>query len=321
MCLPSFRRKKQAPAPVEQTSNVLHRDLTPAVLTKHNAVHGGPASTNSAVAEWSYNRTSAKYTGPAYTRHSPKRYRSDSYGTEASAPYCRTYAFPGGVRDYKCAPTPVAAIQSVEYTYSDQTDRQFETQTLSTDPESTTRDTTTASPSQTSDRSTPTSTSSSDPTTSAPVPEKRNSTPVGAIVGGTVGGVAVIVLLVLGVFLVRRRSSSKTDAAPASAAAADHGPTSPMQQYQQQGYPSSPPQGDGYAGAETKSGFVSPVLSGYAAPVSPGYEGHQGLQQLQDINQMSQPYAAAGPGGTQQSVVYEMGLEGGHHKGQLHELH
>ncbi|RNJ53128.1 hypothetical protein D7B24_002320 [Verticillium nonalfalfae] len=301
MCLPSFRRKKQAPAPVEQTFNVLNRDLTPAVLTKHNAVHGGPANTNSAVTEWSYNRTSAN--------------------TEASAPYCRTYAFPGGVRDYKCAPTPVAAIQSVEYTYSDQTDRQFETQTLSTDPESTSRDTTTASPSQTSDRSTPTLTSSPDPTTSAPAPEKRNSTPVGAIVGGTVGGVAVIVLLVLGVFLVRRRSSSATDVAPASAAAADHGPTSPMQQYQQQGYPSPPPQGDGYAGAENKSGFVSPVLSGYAAPVSPGYEGHQGLQQQQDINQMSQPYAAAGPRGTQQSAVYEMGLEGGHHKGQLHELH
>ncbi|EEY22345.1 predicted protein [Verticillium alfalfae VaMs.102] len=87
MCLPSFRRKKQAPAPVEQTFNVLNRDLTPAVLTKHNAVHGGPANTNSAVTEWSYNRTSAKYTGPAYTRHSPKRYRSDNYGYGGGGSY------------------------------------------------------------------------------------------------------------------------------------------------------------------------------------------------------------------------------------------
>ncbi|KAM0326674.1 hypothetical protein ACHAQA_006544 [Verticillium albo-atrum] len=256
--------------------------------------------------------------------------------TETSAPYCRTYAFPDGVRDYRCASTPVSAVQSVDFTYDGQFDRQFETTTLSTEPTTpagTTEDTTTtASPSPTSlvATSTPTTTPTPGPST-APAPAKENSTPVGAIVGGAVGGVAVLVLLILGVFFLRRRSS-KTDVTPPP----DHsGPASPMQQQYQQhhqlgaqlphqeGYPSPPPQGDAsIAGA--KSGMVSPVLSaGYAAPGSPTYEGQQPMQQ-QDVHRMSQPYAPAGPGLQHQHqppVVYEIGGDGGHHKGQLHEMH
>ncbi|KAJ3536626.1 hypothetical protein NM208_g6642 [Fusarium decemcellulare] len=40
--------------------------------------------------------------------------------TNDTAPYCRTYAFPQGVRDYRCAPTPATRVSSADFTYDGQ---------------------------------------------------------------------------------------------------------------------------------------------------------------------------------------------------------
>ncbi|KAF5021892.1 hypothetical protein F66182_6040 [Fusarium sp. NRRL 66182] len=38
--------------------------------------------------------------------------------TNATAPYCRTYAYPKGVRDYECAPTPATRVSSADFTHN-----------------------------------------------------------------------------------------------------------------------------------------------------------------------------------------------------------
>ncbi|KAG8667858.1 hypothetical protein FPOAC1_012697 [Fusarium poae] len=40
--------------------------------------------------------------------------------TNDTAPYCRTYAYPRGVRDYRCASTPATRVSSVDFTYDGQ---------------------------------------------------------------------------------------------------------------------------------------------------------------------------------------------------------
>ncbi|CEI41837.1 unnamed protein product [Fusarium venenatum] len=40
--------------------------------------------------------------------------------TNDTAPYCRTYAYPRGVHDYRCASTPATRVSSVDFTYDGQ---------------------------------------------------------------------------------------------------------------------------------------------------------------------------------------------------------
>lgn len=72
-----------------------------------------------------------------------------------------------------------------------------------------------------------------------PDPEPKSSTPVGAIVGGVVGGVALIAILGLAFWFLRRKKANKevatTPAAPAPAPAPAPG-YPPQQQQQQMGY-------------------------------------------------------------------------------------
>ncbi|KAK1759065.1 hypothetical protein QBC47DRAFT_98010 [Echria macrotheca] len=159
--------------------------------------------------------------------------------TETASPYCRTYAYPSGVRDYRCAATPVSGVQSVLHTYNGEEDRTLTTSILGGE----------ILNAQTSRApgATPTASSTSSlvnrttiltvvPTQTAPPSEGSSSTPVGPIVGGVIGGVAVIALFVLGIFfLIRRKNSGASPQSAPSGPAAPYGPAGnggypPMQQ-------------------------------------------------------------------------------------------
>ncbi|KAF5677479.1 hypothetical protein FCIRC_6751 [Fusarium circinatum] len=66
--------------------------------------------------------------------------------------------------------------------------------------------------------------------TAEPSPEKGNPTPVGAIVGGVIGGVALIAILGLAFWFLRSKKRQNKEVTPAPAPA----PGFPPQQYQQQ---------------------------------------------------------------------------------------
>ncbi|KAK3384667.1 hypothetical protein B0T24DRAFT_568050 [Lasiosphaeria ovina] len=158
--------------------------------------------------------------------------------TDTAAPFCRTYAFPGGVKDFRCASTRVTAVQSVSFTYNGETGRSFTTSII--DDESTAPPSTplsTRGPSTSSDTGTSTSSAAagdstvvtSVPTkTATPVPTPAPSSDganIGAIAGGVVGGLAVIALLILGIFFYRRSHNGHPPApAPAPAPASAPGP-------------------------------------------------------------------------------------------------
>ncbi|KAF7542442.1 hypothetical protein G7Z17_g11565 [Cylindrodendrum hubeiense] len=154
--------------------------------------------------------------------------------TDTASPYCRTYDFPSGVRDYRCAPTPVTAVQSADFTWDGQSDPQFITTVLDDETIST------SSSSTTSTTTTTTSSSSTDPVpgpTDPPVPKPKSKTPIGAIVGGAVGGVAVIALIVFGVIYMLRKNKKPKDPAantgPAYIAPTNFGPPPTDQQQMQ----------------------------------------------------------------------------------------
>ncbi|KAK3360474.1 hypothetical protein B0T25DRAFT_535712 [Lasiosphaeria hispida] len=221
--------------------------------------------------------------------------------TDTASPYCRTYAYPSGVSDYRCAATPVSGPQSVLHTYSDQTDRTFITSAL-------VDQTTFESSSRTSTVPTSTSTSQTGtrdniggtstvviPPTNSPSEGGSSSPPIGAIVGGVVGGLAVIGLVLLGaLFLIRR---SKTNQGP-NTTSNTIPPTGPSQPYVFGGQPQM--QQQQYAQSETlgpvsPTSTYDPTFKGHgsismASAVSPG----PGQMTQDEYNRMS--YAPPPPG-------------------------
>lgn len=92
--------------------------------------------------------------------------------------------------------------------------------TSATPPPPTTRTTTSKSSSSSSEPPPSSTLPTQPPTSSAPPPQQSSSTPIGPIVGGAVGGVAVIGLIILGIVLILR----KKPPAPAPAPAPTPGP-------------------------------------------------------------------------------------------------
>ncbi|KAF4953750.1 hypothetical protein FGADI_5743 [Fusarium gaditjirri] len=240
--------------------------------------------------------------------------------TESDRPFCRTYHYPSGVADYRCASTPVENIQSVDFTYDGQKNANFKTTTLSDGIESqplTATDTGSRSVAQASETETQTETTT---TSDVPVPTKKSkSTPVGAIVGGVVGGVALIGLIGLGIFCLRRR---KSKFAPAPA------PTQPVMAQQQQ-QPPPPvrlnqeyPQQQHYqpavqpypdhsmaaspAPSDARISMMSGPTSG-VGPASPG--GWHQQPSPPPFHTPAPAYEMAGPEAREQEPVYEMGAD------------
>ncbi|KAK4445896.1 hypothetical protein QBC34DRAFT_383812 [Podospora aff. communis PSN243] len=104
--------------------------------------------------------------------------------------------------------------------------------------------------------------------TPTPVPAPGNSTPVGAIVGGVIGGLAVIGLIILGLFYINRRSKNKPE------------PDPPAPQQPEVGYapgPESPPLGYGppadFRGSMFKAPYETNSVSVGSPPTSPTFPG------------------------------------------------
>ncbi|KAF9769131.1 hypothetical protein IL306_013493 [Fusarium sp. DS 682] len=234
--------------------------------------------------------------------------------TNSNEPFCRTYAYPSGIFDYRCASTSVEDVQSVKFTYQGQKNANFVTTTLSDGIESS-QPLRTAANTDANSADGETATETDTTTTSdAPEPTKKSkSTPVGAIVGGVVGGVALIGLIGLGAIFLLRRRKSKPDPTPAPVQpvmAQQPPPLPPMNQNpyppQQQHYPpvvASYPDHNMSMSPAPSDAHVS-TMSGPASP-------------MQWNQQPSPPpfptpapaYEMAGPEAREQEPVYEMGTD------------
>ncbi|KAK0651398.1 hypothetical protein B0T16DRAFT_453871 [Cercophora newfieldiana] len=204
--------------------------------------------------------------------------------TNAAARFCGTIAFPNGATDYFCNSLRVSTVMSADTTYYGQTGRSL-IQTVLTDEISTTlRPLTTVT------------------TTATPLPTNTSgsSTPVGAIVGGVVGGIAVLGLLGLGLFfLIRQKKKTKFQPVPLQP---------PSSETTQHNLP-----GGGGGGDASKPGHQS-VMSNYTpAPpygssTPPGYQYPVGAYgQATSPPPQQQGFPQQGYGQPGMPVVYEAG--------------
>ncbi|KAF5566262.1 hypothetical protein FNAPI_1261 [Fusarium napiforme] len=238
--------------------------------------------------------------------------------TNSDTPFCRTYAYPSGIFDYRCASTSVEDVQSVKFTYQGQKNANFVTTTLS-DGIASESLSATSTDKGSADQASATETETETTTTSeAPEPTKKSkSTPVGAIVGGVVGGVALIGLIGLGaVCLLRRRKKPEPAPAPAQPVMAQQAPPpAPMAQNpypQQQHYqPAAQPYPDhSMAASPAPSDARISMMSGPMSSVGPASP--MGWNQQPSPPPFHTPapaYEMAGPEAREQEPVYEMGSD------------
>ncbi|KAI3323789.1 hypothetical protein HD806DRAFT_74019 [Xylariaceae sp. AK1471] len=194
--------------------------------------------------------------------------------TSTGFPYCGTVTFFSGVRDYYCDSLSISTKQQLYTTYIGETDGRVWQEVVYTSDESatasasggdnefsfnlesTTRPTTSPSASSSSDPDNNNNNNNNNNTGGGNnPPAKKSSTPIGPIVGGVVGGVAVIALIGLAIFFIIRHNKKKGAAAAVTPAPAPH-PEQPMQQMAAApgspgppGYPQQQQQGynNGYA--------------------------------------------------------------------------
>ncbi|CAF3646674.1 unnamed protein product [Fusarium graminearum] len=124
--------------------------------------------------------------------------------TNDTAPYCRTYAYPRGVRDYRCAPTPATRVSSVDFTYDGQKfpDPIISTVTGVDRPRS----------SDSSSTTTEAEESSSTATAEAEPEPKNKGLSEGAIGGIIVGAIFGVFIVIGGIWYYRRTHPKGTQA-------------------------------------------------------------------------------------------------------------
>lgn len=220
----------------------------------------------------------------SYWRNS-KLMHSVSHSTGTEAPYCRTYLYPSSLTDYRCASTPVSQPQVIEFTYEGETNPDFVTsvwldETITTSSESTTT----------------TSSSPIIPTSTSPVPQpthhSKSNTNIGAIVGGVVGGVALIALIALGALFLRRHKKNSEPTPPVS-----HPPqATPQPQIMTPETKYNPP----YSPAQ--SSWQQPVVSPITNPASP--VSHTSWHEPPP--QVAPAYEIAGPESRERDIIHEM---------------
>ncbi|KFY82796.1 hypothetical protein V500_10327, partial [Pseudogymnoascus sp. VKM F-4518 (FW-2643)] len=214
--------------------------------------------------------------------------------TESSAPYCAALTWPmNGVADYFCDNDRITTTQTLYTSYRGQTGSTWFTTTLSSDTLTTSRtsnsdDNGSNAPQPTSDSSdanaTPTpSTDNGSDTSNNHSTSTKKKTPIGPIVGGVIGGVAVLFGLGLLIFFLLRRKRAAAAAAPAAPPAGPQGP-----QQQQQVGPIGPP---AYIPDANKPP-LNPNTNSYYGPPAPqaGFAG-----QYQPEMQQQQQYAPQQP--------------------------
>ncbi|QPC69480.1 hypothetical protein HYE68_000232 [Fusarium pseudograminearum] len=126
--------------------------------------------------------------------------------TNATAPYCVTYAFPSGVSYFECSESSTELL-TASFTFSGQINARLKTSTIYIGPSDSQDTASTETPTVSSTApysSSPTSTSSS----SSP-PSSSNQINLGAIIGGAVGGFVAISLVALAIFWTIRKSRNE----------------------------------------------------------------------------------------------------------------
>ncbi|ATY65219.1 hypothetical protein A9K55_003992 [Cordyceps militaris] len=234
---------------------------------------------------------------------------------ESDYPYCNTVSFRGGAIDYACGVNDIRTFQLLETSYSGQLNPQTYTDyTVTGTSASRPSGSATGAPPRSSSSTSSSSTAPSSTGTVQPTGDQssKSSTPVGAIVGGVVGGVGALALIGIGILLfLRNKKKNSGQQSP---------PPPLMNQPQQPGGP--PPSqahysyqdttGAGYATSPSAAGTyypppqqgspspnypysqpsVSPATS--YAPQQPGQQGYgqQPYQQAGSPPPMQQQYAA-----------------------------
>ncbi|KAK4185442.1 hypothetical protein QBC35DRAFT_454234 [Podospora australis] len=210
--------------------------------------------------------------------------------TNATAPFCGTFAFPNGVRAYRCASETQTVASSVSFRYSGEIEcmRAYTTTVLGDDITTTINN---CAPVHTTTRSsvssTPVTSTTSDPVSrdSSTVTPTSSDPPVaagggssnntGAIVGGVVGGVAVLGLIGLGAFFLIRRS--RRGAADTNNANTN---PQPFQQQPHQGQYQTDPKyyggGPGSPGGPPMSEVYYATGPSPTTSYDPAFKGHQG---------------------------------------------
>ncbi|KAM0348527.1 hypothetical protein HYE67_000324 [Fusarium culmorum] len=113
--------------------------------------------------------------------------------TKTNEPYCGTYFYESSIVDYRCMQSSIK-VQNVSFSYDGQKGRAFTT-TYITNVFSTGDDTTTPA-------TTPSTSSTDVPEPTSKASAKPN---VGAIAGGTIGGIALLGVVVTGIVCLRRK--------------------------------------------------------------------------------------------------------------------
>ncbi|OHW89798.1 DUF1620 domain-containing protein [Colletotrichum incanum] len=263
--------------------------------------------------------------------------------TNTARPYCNTISFSDNIFDYWCNTAENSTPQVASTTYEGQSARDWSPLALTGD---STSSSTTRPIASTSTITTDEETSTL-PAPVPPVPEK--STPIGAIVGGVVGGVAVIALIGFGIwFLIRKKKQNPQGQQPPmnqpQMSYAQPPPQGSPSQYVatthtqsfydpkfggQNGYPQSfggtppPPQQGGYQ----QSYFAGNMAPDRADTTSPG-----AVSQMTHNRLSMQPDSPNNtPGGFQQfgqqqqqqpppPTIHEAPTSGDGHRGHMHEL-
>ncbi|KAK3985860.1 hypothetical protein QBC44DRAFT_150933 [Cladorrhinum sp. PSN332] len=195
--------------------------------------------------------------------------------TNSNEPFCRTLAFPDGVRDFRCASTSLASAQAISWTYGGQVGRVLTTSVIRDETSSAGAVpgiTLTHIPTQTSEEPIPTNNpvSTSPPNTQTAEPKDDDGPPLGPIIGGAVGGVAVLAFILAGIFFLIRRSRRQDQNVQGHLS---NGPPPPNQPSPAPAYAAS---SMGYAGApmqQTYHNTTSPATT-YDSTFKPG--GHAG---------------------------------------------
>ncbi|KAI1266218.1 hypothetical protein F5Y18DRAFT_23865 [Xylariaceae sp. FL1019] len=280
--------------------------------------------------------------------------------TATGAPYCGTVTFFDGIMDYYCDSNSFSSNQQLYTTYSgedtESDGRVWSTYTLTSSSDFTSQTITSSTVSGAAPTQSETSSSSGgsdnsgdgdgDNNNSSGSKQKSN-TPVGPIVGGVVGGVAVIALVGLGIFFILRH---KKKADPATS-------TQPMEQNNPMippggGAPGQYPPQQQYAygqdpyGQSPQPGYYQPTpdqkATGFvgSAPTPDRYDSTSPPSQYTDPRMSTHPHSPTstlhsnwGQQGQQQGVpgvpptVHEAGGNAvgsneanQHHHGQFHEL-
>ncbi|KAH7193884.1 uncharacterized protein B0J16DRAFT_412445 [Fusarium flagelliforme] len=232
--------------------------------------------------------------------------------TDSDAPYCRTYLYPNGVVDYRCASTSVSAFQRVEHTFKGDDSPGFTTTTISdvptmTVPSAVTRSSFNNDPTTTTDY--PDTTSSTEVPDSPPKP-----VPVGAIVGGVVGGVAVLGLIAIGTIIALRRRKAKptVDATISYQPNAIHEPA-PMVQKPQPGPPhqqvfQAPVYDPSMASSPVQTNHHMSMASGSVSPTGPASPtGWNQYPSPAPVGSPAPAYEVAGPEAREAPSIHELG--------------